>query len=213
VDWAKEKQHPLSYTRFYLDDSLPQPDDFDLLVVMGGSMSIFDEQKFTWIKDEKRFIKKAISARKKVLGICLGAQFIADALGGRVFQNSEKEIGWFQLNKAPETLHPFLKMFPETSFPAFHWHGDTFETPKGASRLFHSEATKNQAFIFEDRVIALQFHWEVKPENVELFLHHNGADLSPGTYVQTPTSIQNQRETFDSGREYFWRVLSYLEVD
>jgi len=211
VVWAKEKQFPLSFTRFSRGESLPKPGSFDLLVVMGGPMSIFDEAEYPWIKEEKLFIKKAISSGKKVLGICLGAQFIADALGAKVFPNHDKEIGWFNLQKAGETKHPLLDEFPETTLPAFHWHGDTFETPKGAIRLFESEATKNQAFIFENRIVALQFHWEVKPENVELLLQHSAADLTPGPYVQSPDTLQNQTEYFELSRKYLGRVTDYLE--
>ncbi len=101
--------------------------------------------------------------------------------------------------------------FPETTLPAFHWHGDTFETPKGATRLFESEATKNQAFIFENRIVALQFHWEVKLENVELLLQHSAADLAAGPFVQSQEIMQNQKQSFTLSRNYINRILDYLE--
>ncbi len=211
VDWTQEKQFPVAYTPFYLGESLPLLGDFDLLVVMGGPMSIFDEETHPWIKDEKLFIKDAISSGKKVLGICLGAQFVADALGAKVFRNTEKEIGWFSLQKPVGTNHPLLDRFPETTFQAFHWHGDTFEIPKGATRLFQSEATKNQAFIFENRVIALQFHWEVKPENVKLLLQHSSSDITPESFVQSPQAMLARMEYFELSRNYLNRILRYLE--
>ena len=212
VDWAKLNQHRFSFTRLYKNEKLPDDDQFDLLVIMGGPMSIVDGAQYPWIKNEKLFIREAISSGKKVLGICLGAQFLADALGGRVFRNQEKEIGWFKLKKASETNHPLLKKFPEISLPAFHWHGDTFDVPKGAIRLFESKATKNQAFLFDEKIIALQFHWEVKPENVRLLLNHSADDLSPGTFVQNPEVMLNQKENFDLGKKFLGKVLNYLAL-
>ena len=129
--------------------------------------------------EEKRFLAATIEARKPVLGICLGAQLLADVLGGKVFQNAEKEIGWYPvriIDHAPPFAH-----FPETLTP-MHWHGDTFTLPTGARRVAESEATANQAFVFGDRIVGLQFHPEtaaITPSDLE------GLKTPPGRFVQT----------------------------
>jgi GMP synthase-like glutamine amidotransferase len=210
IDWAENNHYSYSSTRLYQNEKLPEQKQFDILVIMGGPMSISDDNKYPWIKSEKLFIREAISAGKKVLGICLGAQFLADALGAKVFRNQEKEIGWFNLHKVKETRHPLLDAFHENQLPAFHWHGDTFDIPKGATRLFESKATKNQAFLFDEKIIALQFHWEVKPDNIRLLLMHSAGDLTPGPFVQSQEVMLNQKENFDLGKNFLEKVMDYL---
>ena len=100
---------------------------------MGGVMSVYEENKYAWMKAEKEFIKKSIEANKKVLGICLGAQFIAEVLGAKVFSHTKKEIGWFELEKVLQ--HTLTDKLPQT-FTTFHWHGDTFTLPDNSIHLF-----------------------------------------------------------------------------
>lgn len=209
TDWAEEKGFPVSYTRFYKNSRLPLTEDFDLLVIMGGPMNIYENDKFPWLKQEKAFIKNCLEAKKKILGICLGSQLLADALGSKVYRNKEKEIGWFPIYKNGK--HPVLDLFPEGDITAFHWHGDTYEIPETTKPLFHSEATKNQGFVYENRVFALQFHWEIQPKSLEELIKHAHTDLTPGSYVQSPEKMLNHAAGFDTSENYLRDLLDYIQ--
>lgn len=133
VKWARKKGHKLTGTHLYNYEVLPHIDEFDFLVVMGGPMNIYEEGDYPWLKYEKQFIKDAIKNNKIVVGICLGAQLIADVLGGKVTKNSEREIGWLSVTfNSMASKYDFFKDFPK-EFYVFQWHGDTFSTlPEGA---------------------------------------------------------------------------------
>jgi GMP synthase-like glutamine amidotransferase len=213
LDWADERGFPVSFTRFYLHETLPEPDDFDLLIVMGGPMSLSDTEKYPWLVKEKIFLKKTLALGKKMVGICLGAQLLAEILGANVYPNAEKEIGWFPIRKNPAANHKILKLFNEETLPAFHWHGDTFDLPEGAIPLFSSEATLNQAFVWKERVFALQFHWEVKPENVRLLLENAATDLTDGgTFVQNAKEMIADNELFAQSRNNLFRFLDFVTI-
>jgi GMP synthase-like glutamine amidotransferase len=181
-DWAAARGHALTRTALYAGEAPPPLTDFDLLVIMGGSMNIYEHRNHPWLVAEKRFIGEAIAAGKPILGICLGAQLLADALGGRVFQNAEKEIGWWPLRVFDRSA-PFAT-FPET-LTVMHWHGDTFSLPPGARRVAESDACTEQAFVFGDRVVGLQFHLEQGPVAVSDLATACGAELVPARYVQS----------------------------
>ncbi|HVP18633.1 MAG TPA: type 1 glutamine amidotransferase, partial [Spirochaetia bacterium] len=150
----------VSSTRFFDRAELPNVRDLDLLIVMGGPMSVNDEAVHAWLKDEKQLIAKAIDAGKAVLGVCLGAQLIASALGARVYRNPEPEIGWFPVEKLDSVIAGSLPGLIPSRFDAFHWHGETFDLPSGALHVARSRACENQAFTLGDRVVAFQFHLE-----------------------------------------------------
>jgi GMP synthase-like glutamine amidotransferase len=135
------------------------------LILMGGPMSVNDD--LPWLGDEMRAIRDAIHRGKPVLGICLGAQLIAKALGARVYRIPVKEIGWAPVYWTEQAAaDPLFRGFshPET---LFHWHGETFDLPDGAERLAYSEACANQAFRVAGNVYGLQFHAEVTPAIIE----------------------------------------------
>ena len=156
-DWALERGHVLSRTALYDNESLPAMDEFDWLIVMGGPMGVYDEDMYPWLAAEKRFIGRSIAEGHTVLGICLGAQLMAAALGGTVRANARREIGWFPVRLLPEAGRiPAFARLPR-EFDAFHWHGDTFGIPPGAVRAAESDACPAQAFSYNDRVIGLQF--------------------------------------------------------
>jgi len=162
---------------------LPQAESCDLLIILGGPMGIYEQQDYPFLKDEIACIKARLAARKPILGICLGAQLMAAALGARVYPGvNEKEIGWFPLEAAanldtPDWFAPLLA----GGLQVFHWHGDTFELPPGVLHLASSERYANQAFAIEDYALALQFHPEVTAAGLESWyvghaseLHHAG---------------------------------------
>jgi GMP synthase-like glutamine amidotransferase len=206
-DWAIEKGHSLTATHFYENIKLPDIQDFDMLIVMGGPMGAYDEDKIEWLKTEKAFIKKAIDAKKKVLGICLGSQLIADVLGAKVYPNNQQEIGWFPIELSENAHnHPFFKGFPK-KFTVFHWHGDTFDLPKGAIHLAQSPAAFQQAFVYENHVLALQFHFEMKESLIKGMLEEGDGGLKKAQYVQTGDEILAIKEYFEPNRLRLWSIL------
>ena len=183
--WAKRRSATITTTRFFANDPLPRMDDLDALVVMGGPMGIYDLEEYPWLSREKEFIHSAIQSKKTVIGICLGAQLIADVLGARVYAGAEKEIGWFPIQRTPDAP-PLL---PEFTM-AFHWHGDTFEIPEGAIRLASSSVCENQGFLWGDRVLGLQFHLETTEASLEALLHHGANELVDAPHIQTPEEMR-----------------------
>ena len=175
--WLSENHHAVTVTRFWAGDRLPGAGNVDGLIVMGGPMGVYDEAVYPWLVEEKTFIKQIIAQNQPVLGICLGAQLIAEVLGAPVTKNHQREIGFFPVTGDG-------KIFP-AEFTAFHWHGDTFGIPDGAVHLAASAACKNQAFIYNGNVLALQFHLETTEESL-LSLYENCADeISGGSFIQT----------------------------
>jgi GMP synthase-like glutamine amidotransferase len=187
-DWLRERGATVSATRFFEHAVLPAVRDIDLLVIMGGPMSANDESVFPWLVAEKRFIRQAIDAGKPVVGICLGAQLIANALGARVYPAVEKEIGWFPVRGVAAGAGGMGFAFP-AEILAFHWHGETFDLPDGAVHLARSAACEHQAFQLGRRVIGLQFHLETTPESARALVENCRDELMPSRYVQSEARI------------------------
>lgn len=202
--WLEAAGWEITGTRFYAAAELPDLKAIDLLVVMGGPMSVNDEEEFPWLVAEKRFIRAAIESGKPVLGICLGAQLIASALGARVYRNSVKEIGWFPVEGVVASDASLLK-FPAAT-TVFHWHGETFDLPSGATLLARSAGCENQAFQVGRSVIALQFHLESTPESVREIVANCREELVPARY------IQGEEEILSAGAERYTMIHQLLDV-
>jgi len=187
-DWLSKKGTRVTFTQFFDSVRLPSPAGLDLIIALGGPMSVNDEAQFPWLRDEKRFIADAIAGNKAVLGICLGAQLIASALGARVYPGAEKEIGWFPVSAGAAAPDSFA--FPARA-DVFHWHGETFDLPDGAVRLASSPACRNQAFQVGARVIGLQFHLETTPASAAALIKHCAGELAPRRYIQTEAELRN----------------------
>jgi GMP synthase-like glutamine amidotransferase len=165
--WAKERGHTLTHTDLWNGENPPALDTFDFLIVMGGPMNIYEEDKFPWLAVEKRFLKESIAAGKRVLGVCLGAQLLADVLGGKVTKGAHREIGWHTVSAGPDAARSRVFAGLPKAYEAFHWHGDTFAIPPKALWTARSEACAHQAFsACEDRVVGLQFHLETNAESL-----------------------------------------------
>jgi GMP synthase (glutamine-hydrolysing) len=204
-EWAVSREMPISGTRLYADEPLPEPGLFDWLVVMGGPMGIHDHGDYPWLTEEKALIRKAIDAGTTVVGICLGAQLIADVLGARVYPGPQKEIGWFPIHRtagAPDWLAETLT--------AFHWHGDTFDLPEGATHLASSDACKNQGFIYHDRVVGLQFHLESTQQSVEELIENCSHELTEGPYIQSASQIRAAYTNLSGINDAMSRLLDAL---
>jgi GMP synthase-like glutamine amidotransferase len=145
---------------------------------------------------------------KAVLGICLGAQLIASALGARVYSGPEKEIGWFPV--FAELAVPGTFVLP-AMLEAFHWHGETFDLPSGAVHLASSAACRNQAFQIGARTIGLQFHLETTPQSASAMIAHCGTELVPQRYIQTEAALRGVPGAHYAGINALMnRVLDYL---
>jgi GMP synthase-like glutamine amidotransferase len=188
--WAREKGHDISRTLLFESEALPELEKFDWLVIMGGPMNIYEEEKYPWIAAEKIFIREAIEGGKVILGICLGAQLVADVLGGEVRKNKEREIGWHPVSLTPEgSSSEIFGVLPE-KFVALQWHGDTFGLPPGAAWMAKSEACAHQAFQL-GRAIGLQFHLEASMESIDDLIKNCSDELSGGgEYVQSEEDIR-----------------------
>ncbi len=195
--WAESHGYAETSTMLYEEALFPGQRDYDLLIIMGGPMGIQDEQEYPWLKQEKQFIKDAVGSGKPVIGICLGAQLLAECLGAAVRKNRFKEIGFFDVSLTPIGWNsPIFSHLPAT-FQAFHWHGDTFEIPGNAYHIASSEACPNQAFAYDDRVVGLQFHVESTRESVEALVRNCGSELSEDSpYIQKPEVILEDARDF-----------------
>lgn len=189
--WIDTHDHSLSFTRFFADDPLPQQQDYDRLIVMGGPMNIYEEDIHPWLIREKAFLSEAIQKNKTIIGICLGAQLLASALGAKVFANKEKEIGWFPVRLTSQAQAMSLFAGFPASLQVVHWHGDTFSPPSGAVNLATSTACENQAFLYNDRILGLQFHLESTPESLNLIVNHCRDEITDGSWIQEEKKIIN----------------------
>ncbi len=199
----------------YLNQTFPDLNDYDTLILLGGPMSANDDAKLPWLKQEKIFIEKNIKAKKPIIGICLGAQLIASVLGAKISQNLNREIGWFELQRAPasEEPDPVFGQLP-SSFLSFHWHGETFALPEGAKLLASSQACHNQAFVYENLIYALQFHPEVEGSFIRAACSHCPEDLEHGSYVQCEETMLaglNDQITLSTNRLLLQNLLKQSE--
>jgi len=207
--WLKAAGCEITNTRFFESAALPDLKKIDLLVVMGGPMSVNDESVFPWLVSEKQFILEAINSGTPVLGICLGAQLIASAMGARIYRNHVKEIGWFPIYGMLSNDTSFFSFPP--LMKVFHWHGETFDLPSGAIRLAKSNGCENQAFQFGKSVIGLQFHLETTPEAAREIVSHCRDELVPSKYIQTEKEILSAKpEIYKSINQMMGSILSFL---
>ncbi len=208
--WLQVAGYKITSTQFYEPTELPGIEEVDLLVIMGGPMSVNDEDNYPWLVDEKAFIKSVIDSGIPTLGICLGAQLIASAMGGKVFPNSVKEIGWFPIQAVTPIDNVSFK-FPEKT-KVFHWHGETFSLPIGAVQIAESEGCKNQAFQIGNSVIGLQFHLETTLDSAQAIVANCRDELVTGEYIQTEQDILSaSHERCRSINSLMGDVLEYLQ--
>ena len=188
--WAAERGWCVESVHVYRGDPLPAHSRYDLLAIMGGPMNIYEHDRHPWLVEEKRFIGRAIEAGKTIVGVCLGAQLLSDVLGGRVTRNAHREIGWFDVTLTEAGRASGLFEGAGEAFTAFHWHGDRFSIPPGAAHLATSAACDNQAFLWDGRVLGLQFHLDYSAASIEAMLHHCGDELDGSAFVQSADTIR-----------------------
>ena len=155
------------------------PTEPDLVLIMGGPMGVYDADHFPHLHHEIRFAERRIASGKPTLGICLGSQIIARALGADVYKGPKgKEVGWYDVKVTEAGMHTPIRFFDRSEGPVMQWHGDTFDLPKGATRLASSEKYENQAFSFENHVLGLQFHPEVTELKLERWYASDPGDMA-----------------------------------
>jgi GMP synthase-like glutamine amidotransferase len=211
AEWAAECGHELT-TGLALTEEYPACDDVDLLVVMGGPMDADDEVASPWLHAEKHYIAECIAAGHAVLGVCLGAQILAEVLGGRVRRNPQAEIGWYPVSKTDEgRLARLIASWPD-SFVVGQWHGDTFDLPEGFEPILSSEACANQAFVFEGRVVGLQFHLEWSEESLGALIDACGSELeASGLFTSSAIQILDEAaERIAANRALLFALLDGL---
>lgn len=191
ADWAESRGHDLARVALYRGAAVPEPQSVDAVVAMGGPMGVDDGDRFPFLHQEKRLLLSCVEAGRPVLGVCLGAQLLAGAVGARVSTQGYREIGWFPLrwHESARAVPTFAHVPAETI--VFHWHGDTFALPVGTVPLAASEACPNQGFSSPDgRMVGLQFHLEMRGEDVREILLHGRNELAPGgRFVQAEEEI------------------------
>ncbi len=208
--WLLSRGHVLSCTRFHAGEAPPATaKGFDWLIVMGGAMNVYQYRDHPWLLPEKCLISKALAAGKRVLGICLGAQLIADTLDAKVYQNGEREIGWFPVRAVPDGVASPFRFPAETK--VFHWHGDTFSLPPGSTWLAKSAGCAHQAFAVGSRVLGLQFHLEMTPADMSSIAKSCADELTAGRYVQTPDRMIAQARGNVAAGVLLHRFLGVLE--
>ncbi len=205
--WTKARGHEIRNCDLWQGQDLPEVEGVEFLAVMGGPMGVYDYQEHSWLRDEKKFIRSLIDAGKMVLGICLGAQLIADVLGGKVVKNDYREIGWWEVEKTEDAKGSVFDFLPDR-FMTFQWHGDRFSIAQGAVRLAGNEACENQAFGYERHVLGLQFHLEYNRESIEDMNSECRDELEEGgEYVQSEDYIMRHLYFVEMNEKMLFDVL------
>lgn len=210
--WLAAHGHALTYTRLFEPDPVfPALGEFDGLLILGGAMSVHDEATFPWLVTEKEFLQTVVRAGKITLAICLGAQLLAQALGGEVRPNGEPEIGFWTVRFAAKSLtHPLLRGWPDKA-TVLHWHLDTFTVPPGALRVGMSAGCAAQGFVWGDGLIGLQFHPEMTEEMVEqLITFENHETAEEQEFVQTAAQIRSKLKSVWKGRKLLETLLENM---
>jgi GMP synthase-like glutamine amidotransferase len=212
ADWLAAHGHTLTYTRLFEPDPVfPALAEFNGLLILGGAMSVYDEAKFPWLAPEKAFLREVLRAGKITLAICLGAQLVAQALGGEVRPNPEPEIGFWTVRFSAKVLaHPLLRGWPDKA-TVLHWHVDTFTVPPGAVRVGMSAGCAAQGYIWGDGIIGLQFHPEMTEEMVEkLMVFESHETAAEQEFVQTFTQIHSKLKSVWKGRLLLEQLLANM---
>jgi GMP synthase (glutamine-hydrolysing) len=152
-------------------EARPSLNGYQALVVLGGPMGVHDTERYPHLSLETKLIESAAGDEMPVLGICLGAQLIASALGARVYPNGVKEIGWYDLTPTVAAKNDPLFRHIERTQKVFQWHGDTFDLPRGSVHLASSPLCANQAFRYRRNIYALQFHLEIDVPTIDVWLN------------------------------------------
>jgi GMP synthase (glutamine-hydrolysing) len=164
----ERRGYAVEYAEAGMDDlARAHPREPDILAILGGPIGANDDADYPFLKDELALLERRAKSGRPVLGVCLGAQVMARALGARVYPARAKEIGWAPIALSAEGRKSCLAALVPGGEPVLHWHGDTFDLPDGAVRLASTDVCPNQAFAWGRAWLALQFHAETTPRGLE----------------------------------------------
>ncbi|NBC84168.1 MAG: amidotransferase [Bacteroidetes bacterium] len=208
--WAAERNYLYNIHKVYANERFPDVSDISGLVVMGGPMSVNDHAIFPWISDEIGFIKECIKQNVPVVGICLGAQFLAKAMNAKVYKAKEKEIGWFpitfNISRFPDKMQPV-----DHQTDVFHWHGETFDLPGDCKLLASSKSTPNQLFLYEKRILGIQFHIELNHENINQLIENCREELSEhGPYIMSEEAMKMKSIDYPQLHTLLYNWFDYI---
>lgn len=195
-------------------DALPHVEDIDLLIIMGGAMSVNDEHIYPWLLTEKRWLRRFIALGRPVIGLCLGGQLIANALGAKVSKNHKKEVGWTKI-EAVEPYPDFCFELPK-QFEVMQWHGETFDLPKGSKLLGWNEGCQHQVFQIGDNILGFQFHPEITPKTMALYLEdEEEVDLFLKEQIELKKQLLNsvlpsERQRYKQGNQILNNAILYV---
>jgi GMP synthase-like glutamine amidotransferase len=183
---------PLEIVDFSNGDGLPSNlDDIAAVVMLGGPMNVYEEEKYPFLKNEDDFISRLIIEDIPFFGICLGAQLLAKACQGRVLKVNAGEIGWYTVNMTKEGRQDTLFYGLPARLTVFQWHEDTFEVPEGGILLVQGKTCRNQAFKVGNYAYGLQFHIEVTPDMVSEWMKDQGERVDVNTIIKTTIEKRN----------------------
>jgi GMP synthase (glutamine-hydrolysing) len=197
----KQEKIPYQIVNLEAGPRLPKINDLSHIVILGGPMNVYEEDRYPFLRDEDLFIKEAIQRGKKILGICLGAQLMAKALGAKVFKAPMKEVGWYNVSLTRVASHdPLFSNLPKT-FSVFQWHEDTFEVPKAGKLIATSTSVIHQAFRYGENVYGLQFHLEVTEGMIQEWMETyeeecSNSEHSPFSKTETMSQVRGNIENY-----------------
>ena len=217
-EFLKAHQAKITATEFFalpIDsalelEALPRVDEVDLLIIMGGSMSVNDEANFPWLKLEKRWLRRYLAAGKPAIGVCLGGQLIANALGASVSRNSQQELGWMDVGRASHIPDEYFKIPEKVNI--LQWHSESFEIPKGGVRLAENPICPNQLYQIGRNVLGFQFHPEITPHALQLLIEQEEESAKfNGEHVQPISELRKTIQAkFEQGNLLLNQAIDYV---
>lgn len=208
AEWATDRDVDLRVVRMHERDELPDPARVERLVVLGGGMNTDQSEQHPWIPVERDWLRRVVAIeRAEVLGICLGSQLLAEALGGSVGRSGVREIGWTRIELTPGGRDDRVFGALPAAFDVMQWHGDAWTLPPGATLAATGDGCATQAFVYGGRVRAVQFHPEFTHARSTELAATTTDDLTPRGFVQSPEQFLADPARFDALREVCFRML------
>ena len=217
-DYLKAHQAKITATEFFalpVDlslelEALPHIDEVDLLIIMGGTMSVNDEAIYPWLKLEKRWLRRYLSAGKPAIGLCLGGQLIANALGASVSRNQHQELGWMDVGRVSHVPENYFQIPDKLNI--MQWHSETFEIPRGGVRLAENKVCQNQMYQIGRNVLGFQFHPEMTPHALQLLIENEeDSAVFNGQYVQPIAELKKTiKSKFEQGNQLLNQAIEYV---